>query len=192
MSPSSSSLRSDNCRRNLSMQKSWNLWKNHLFKHTLKIKRYSQFVQVLHNCNFYDSPICHKDAEDGSGQGPHVRMQLYNCPLPSIQLSCIENYAAHTGPAPDPPSHVYLMLVLLLLLQQCQDPDYPYWEFALYERSDNEDLQKYFDKITFTQESSIRKRTNCKSPTFYSELDLTMWTPVTRSLHTFSIICVIG
>ena len=104
MSPSSRSRRSDNCRRNLSMQKSWNLWKNHLFKHTLKIKRYSQFVQVLHNCNFYDSPICHKDAEDGSGQGPHVRMQLYNCPLPSIQLSCIENYAAHTGPAPDPPS----------------------------------------------------------------------------------------
>ena len=97
MSPSSRSLRSDNCRRNLSMQKSWNLWKNHLFKHTLKIKRYSQFVQVLHNCNFYDSPICHKDAEDGSGRGPHVRMQLYNCPLPSIQLSCIENYAAHTG-----------------------------------------------------------------------------------------------
>ena len=189
MSPSSSSRRSDNWRRNLSMQKSWNLWKNHLYKYTLKITRHSQFVQVLHNCNFYDSTICHKDAEDGSGQGPHVRMQLHNCPLPSIQFIVHWELRSTHRPAPyptNPPSPVYLMLVLLLLLQQWQDPDYPYWEFALYGRSDNEDLQEYFDKI------ALQKRANCKSPTFYSELDLTMWTPVTRSLHTFSIICVIG
>ena len=181
MSPSSSSRRSDNCRRNLSMQKSWNLWKNHLYKYTLKITRHSQFVQVLHNCNFYDSTICHKDAEDGSGQGPHVRMQLHNCPLPSIQFIVHWELRSTHRPAPyptNPPSPVYLMLVLLLLLQQWQDPDYPYWEFALYGRSDNEDLQEYFDKI------ALQKRANCKSPTFYSELGY--------SLHTFSIICVIG
>ena len=97
----------------------------------LKTKRHSQFIQVLHNCNFYDSTICHQDAEDGSGQcsGPHVRMQLHNCPLPSIQ-----NYAAPRPALTTLPPHMdlYQMLLLLLLLQlqQCQDPDYPYWEFA--------------------------------------------------------------
>ena len=86
------------------MQKSWNLWKNHLYKYTLKITRHSQFVQVLHNCNFYDSTICHKDAEDGSWV--HMSECSYiiaRCQV--FSLSCIENYAAHTGLLRTPPTH---------------------------------------------------------------------------------------
>ena len=50
MSPSRSSRRADNCCRNLSMQKSWNLCKNHFLKYKLKNQKtftvHTSFAQL--------------------------------------------------------------------------------------------------------------------------------------------------
>ena len=128
----------------------------------LKTKRHSQFIQVLHNCNFYDSTICHQDAEDGGGQwsGPHVRMQLHNCPLPSIQF--IVHWELRSTPAcSDHPPSPHGSVSDVALVVATLAPAMPRSRLPILRVCSMKDQTMRIckniltNKITFTQEKSI-------------------------------------